>query len=81
MTHRKPAPLLGEYLDLAAMKAAADEDRRPRGSAPSLLEEFLDVPADAPRVTGRGATAAEIRAERVRRDIAERLGLPDGEAA
>jgi hypothetical protein len=40
-----------------------------------LLAEFLDLDVPAPRVTGR-ATPAEIAAERVRRDLAERLECP-----
>lgn len=65
---RKSEPLLAEYIDLAAMGAAADEER-PRAPV---------------RVTGDAAGPAsreQIQAERVLRDVADRLGAPDRGAA
>lgn len=71
---KKTEPMLAEYVDLEAMAAAAAEERPGESGPPSLLEEFLgDMPAPV-KWTGR-ATPAQVQAERLRLDVADRLGV------
>lgn len=80
MTKPRTESLLSEFLDVNAL-AAEVEAERPTGND-SMLAEFLDVDVSAPRGVPGRLTPAQIRSEQVRRDVADRLGVPvDPEAA
>lgn len=64
---RMVEPYLADFVDVSALAAAAREERLP---APVRL---------AGDVAG-SATAKQVQTERIRRDLADRLGLPAGEA-
>jgi len=63
MIRKQADPLLGEFVNLDAMRSAADAERVP---APVRLAGDL----------AGSATPEQVRVERLRRDVVDRLRMP-----